>query len=94
MVAAMSTSVASPVKYNQNNSDLSASECSNCVSLVKQLHCALEEIESAKLIIKLLQKESAEDFCEDDRISEATNSPSSMSAIVYSNRLEHDKWTV
>jgi hypothetical protein len=50
---------------------------------MKQLHSALEETESAKLIIKLLQKESVEYFSQDNRINEAINSPSNMSAIVY-----------
>jgi hypothetical protein len=90
----MSTSGASSDLYNQNKCDLSVSECLNCVLLEKQLCSVLEEVESAKLIIKLLQKESDEDFPHDDRISEAINSPSDMSAIVYSNRLENNKWTV
>jgi uncharacterized protein YaeQ len=90
----MSTSGASSDLYNQNECDLSVSECLNCVLLEKQLCSALEEVESAKLIIKLLQKESDEDFPHDNRISEAINSSSDMSAIVYSNRLENNKWTV
>jgi hypothetical protein len=59
MATAMSTSVASPGKYNQNNCD--------CVSLVNQQHCALQNIESSKFVINLLQKESAEDCCREDR---------------------------
>jgi len=82
VVAAMSTSGASSDLYNQNKCDLCVSECLNCVLLEKQLCNASEEAESAKLIIKLLQKESDEDFPHDDRISEAINSPSDMSAIV------------
>jgi len=58
IAAAMSISVASSDLYNQNKCDLSVSECSNCVSMEKQLHSALKELEPAKLIIKLLQKES------------------------------------
>jgi type IV secretory pathway ATPase VirB11/archaellum biosynthesis ATPase len=93
-VAAMSTNGTSSDLYNQNKCDLSVSECLNCVLLKKQLCSASEEAESAKLIIKLLQKESDEDYPHDDRISEAINSPSDMSAIVYSNGLENNKWTV
>ena len=93
MAAVRSTSAASSVKYNLKNCDLSASECSNCVSLVKQLHSALQEIESAKLIIKLLQQESIEDFGVDNRISKATNSSSNTSAFVYPNGPEQDKWS-
>jgi hypothetical protein len=48
MAAVMSSPVASSDTCNQNNCDLSESECLNCASLVKQLHSALEEIESAK----------------------------------------------
>jgi hypothetical protein len=92
MAAATNQKVPSPAKYNLNNCDLSASECSNCVSLVKQLHSALEEIESIKLIIKLLQKESVEEIGVDNRIIETTNLPSNTSAIVYTNGLEHDNW--
>jgi len=80
--------------YNQNKCDLSVSECSNCVLLEKQLHSALEELESAKLIIKLLQKESDEDFPHGDRTSMAINSTREMSATVHSNRLENNKWAV
>ena len=47
--------------YNQNKCDLSVSECSNCVLMENQLHSALDELESAKLIIQLLQKESDKD---------------------------------
>jgi len=90
----MSTNEASSNLYNQNKCDSSVSECLNCVLLEKQLRSALEEVESAKLVIKLLQKESDEDFPHDDRISEVINSSSDMSAIVYSNRLENNKWTV
>ena len=70
------------------------SECSNCVSLEKQLHSALEELESAKLIIKLLQKECDEDFPHGDRTSAAINSSRDTRALVQSNRLENNKWTV
>jgi hypothetical protein len=90
----MSTSGASSDLYDQNKCDLSVPECLNCVLLEKQPCSVLEEVESAKLIIKLLQKENDEDFPHDDRISEAINSSSDMSAIVYSNRLENNKWTV
>jgi len=64
------------------------------VSLEKQLHSALEELESAKLIIKLLQKECDEDFPHGDRTSAAINSSRDTSALVQSNRLEDNKWTV
>ena len=60
--------------YNQNKCDLSVSDCSNCVLLDNQLHSALEELESAKLIIKFLQKESDEDFPHGDGTSAAINS--------------------
>jgi len=93
MSAAMNISVASSDLYNQNKCDLSVSECSNCV-LLEKLHSALEELELAKLIIKLLQKESDEDFPHDDRTSEAINSPNDTSAVAYANRLENNKWTV
>ena len=84
----------SPGKYNKNNCDLSAPECSNCVLLVEKLNSALEEIKSTRLIINFLRQESAENFYEDNRINEATNSPSNMNAIAYSNGHEHNKWTV
>ena len=90
----MSISEASSDLYIQNKYDLSVSERSNCVSMEKQLHSALEELESAKLIIKLLQKESDEDFPHDDGTSEVINIPSDTSATVYSNRLENNEWTV
>jgi len=77
-------SVVNSVLYNQNKCDLSVSECSNCVLLEKQLHSALEELESAKLIIKLLRKESDEDFPHGDRTSVAINSTRDTSAIVHS----------
>jgi len=70
----MSTSVVSSDLYNQNKCDLSVSECSNCVLLENQLHSPLEELESAKLPIKLLQKESDEDFPHGDRTSVMINS--------------------
>jgi len=73
MAAAMCTGVVSSDLYTQNKCDLSMSECSNCVLLEKQLHSALEELESAKLIIKLLQKESDEDFPHGDRTSAVIN---------------------
>jgi hypothetical protein len=87
-------SVASSDLYNPNKCDLSVSECSSCVLLEKQLHSALEELESAKLVIKLLQKESGEDFPHDGRTSMAINSPRDTSAVAYSNRLENNKWTI
>jgi hypothetical protein len=94
MAAAMSTSVTSSELYNQNKCNVSVSECSNCELLVKQLHNALEELESAKLIIKLLQKESDEDFPHDNKTNEAINSARDTSAMAYPNRLENDTWTV
>jgi hypothetical protein len=94
MAAVTSFSVASSNQYNQNKCDLSVSECSNCVLMEKQLHSAIEELKSAKLIIKLLQKERDEDFPHDDRTSEAISSPRDASATVYSNRLETNQWTV
>jgi len=94
MEEAMSTSVVSSDLYNQNKCDLSVSECTNCVLLENQLHTALEELESAKLILKLLQKESDADFPHGERTSVAINSSRDMSALVQSNRLEKNKWTV
>ena len=94
MVAATSLSVVSSDLYNQNKCDLNDFDCSNCVLMEKQLHSALEELESAKLIIKLLQKETDEDFPHNDRISEATKPPRDTSATVHSNKLENNKWTV
>jgi hypothetical protein len=93
MAAAMNAHGRSSDLYDQNKCDSNVSECLNCVLLEKQLSSALGEVESTKLIIKLLQKES-EDFPHDDRISEAVNSPSDMSAKVCSNRIENNKWTV
>ena len=90
----MSTNMVSCDFYNQNKCDLSVSECSNCVLLDNQLHSALQELESAKLIVKLLQKESDEDFPHGDRNSAAINSSRDKSALVQSNRLENNKWTV
>jgi hypothetical protein len=84
----------SPELYSQIWGHLNDTKCSNCVLFVKQLHSALEVIESAKLIIKLLQKEGTEYFSQDNRINEAINSPSNMSAIVYWDRLDHNTWTV
>jgi len=62
MAAAMILTVVSSDQYNLNKCDLSVLGCLICASLKKQLHSALEELESAKLIIKLLQKEIDEDF--------------------------------
>ena len=62
--------------------------------LEKQRHSALEEIESVKLIIKLLQKESDEVFPQDDGTREAINSPRDTNAIMQLNRLENNKRTV
>jgi hypothetical protein len=93
MVAATSLSVVSSDLYNQNKCDSNDFECSNCVLLEKH-HSALEELESAKLIIKLLQEEIEKDFPHDDWNSEAINSPKDMSAEVYSNGYENNKWTV
>ena len=73
MVEAVSTSVVSFDLYNQNKCDLSVSECSNCVLLENQLHSALVKLESAKLIMKLLQKESDKDFPHGDRTSVVIN---------------------
>jgi len=94
MAEAVSTSVVSSDLYTQNKCDLSGSECSNCVLLENQLHSALEDLESAKLIIKLLQKESDEDLRHGDRTSTAINSSRDTSALVQSNRLEDNKWRV
>ena len=93
MVAATSLSVVSSDLYNQNKCDLNDFECSNCMSLQKQLHSALEELESAKLIIRLLQEEIEKHSPRGDRTSEAINSPKDTSAKVYSNGLENNKWT-
>jgi hypothetical protein len=93
MAEAVSTNVASSVKYNQTNCDLSASECSNCAPLVKQLNSVLEELESAKLIIRLLQQESIEHSGVDNRTSEATNSSNKTNAFMYPNGPKQDKWT-
>ena len=90
----MSTNEASSNLYKQNKCDSSASVCSNCELLMKQIHNVLEELESAKLIIKLLQKERDEDFPHGDKIDEAINSGRDKSAVVYSNRLENNTWTV
>jgi hypothetical protein len=94
MAAAMNISVASPNRYNLNKCDVSVLKCLNYESLEQQLHSALEELESAKLFIKLLQKEIDEDFPHSDRTSEATKSPRDMCGTGYSKRLENNKWTV
>ena len=93
MVAAMSIGVASSELYAQNKCASTVSECLNCVVLEKQLHGVLEELESAKLIIKLLQQESDENFPHDTRTSAAINSPTDTSAVVFSKSLENNKWT-
>jgi len=62
--------------------------------LENQLHSALDELESAKLIIKLLQKESDADFLHGDNTRAEINSYRDTSALVQSNRLEDKKWTV
>ena len=79
--------------FNQNKCDLNDSECSNCVLMAKQLQSALDELESAKLIIKLLQEETEKDSPHGVRTNEA-NAPEDTSAKVYSNGLENNKWTV
>ena len=61
--------------------------------MVKQLQSALDELESAKLIIKLLQEETEKDSPHGVRTNEA-NAPEDTSAKVYSNGLENNKWTV
>ena len=77
--------------YDQKNCDLSVSECLHCVVLKEQLHSALEEVESTKLIIKLLKNEVEEGFPQDDR---AVNPPSDMSVTVSSNGSANNKWTI
>jgi len=62
-------------------------ECSNCVLLGNQLHSALEKLESATLILKLLQKESDKDFPRGEWTSAAINSSRDTSALLQSNRL-------
>jgi hypothetical protein len=94
VAASMNISVAISDQYNLNKCDLRVPECLNCEALEKQIHRAFEELESAKLTIKLLQKELEEDFPHDDRTSDATKSPRDKSATMYSNRLENNKWTV
>ena len=75
----------------KKNCDLSVSECLHCVVLKEQLHSALEEVESTKLIIKLLKNEVEEGFPQDDR---AVNPPSDMSVTVSSNESANNKWTI
>jgi len=83
LVAAISIGVASSKLYTQNKCDSGVSEFLNCVVLEKKLHGVLEELESAKLIIKFLQQESDEDFPHDTRTSMAINSPRGMSAVMF-----------
>jgi len=52
------------------------------VSLEKQLHSQLEELESAKLSIKLLPKGSDENFPHVDKTSAAINSSRDTSDMV------------
>ena len=75
----------------KKNCDLSVSECLHCVVLKEQLRSALEEVESTKLIIKLLKNEVEEGFPQDDR---AVNPPSDMSLTVSSNGSANNKWTI
>ena len=77
--------------YDEKNCDLSVTECLHCVVLEEQLHSALEEVESTKLIIKLLKNEVEEGFPQDDR---AVNPPSDMSVTVSSNESANNKWTI
>ena len=62
--------------------------------MTKKLQSALDELESAKLIIKLLQEEIEKDSPHGDRTNEANNASEDTSAKVYSNGLENNKWTV
>jgi hypothetical protein len=62
------------------------------VLLEKQLHSALDELASAKLIIKLEKERN--DFTHDDRTSEVNNSPRDTSAMVHPNSLESNEWSV
>jgi hypothetical protein len=94
MAAVTSLSVMGSGLYNQNQRDLGEFECSNCVLLEKLLHSALEELESAKLIAKLLQEEIENDSSHGDRSSEAISSPEGTSAKVHLNGPENNKWTV
>ena len=80
MAGAMGIGVVRSEIHAKNKCDSSISECLNCLVLEKQLHGILEELESAKLIIKLIQQESDEDFPHDARSSVAINSPRDTSA--------------
>ena len=94
MATSQSMNVASPGKYHQNDCDLSASECPKCVLILKRLHSALEEIESSKLIIELLQQENTDNLNETNGTSKTTYPPNSSSTQMNSKRPEHDKWIV
>jgi len=56
-VAVTNLGVTNSDSYNQSIIDINELECSNCVLLETQLRSALRELESIKLITKLLQEE-------------------------------------
>ena len=62
--------------------------------LETKLHSALEELETAKLITKLLQEEIRKVSPRGDRDSETINTSKDMSAKVYSKGLENNKLTL
>ena len=61
---------------------------------LRRLHSALEEIESSKQIIKLLQQESTDNLNDGNRVSETTHTPNSPDTQMNSKILEFDKWIV
>jgi hypothetical protein len=84
MVAVMDTGANSSELFYQNKCDSSDFECSNCSVLEKQLHNALVDLDSANLIIKLLQKEVDTNSSLDIKTSDVSTSP--RSTVI--------KWTI
>jgi len=94
MAASPNTHITSPGKWYQSDCDSSASECSKCVSFLTRLQSALEEIESSKQIIKLLQQESIDNLNDGNRVNKTTHTPYSPNTQTNSKRLKFDKWIV
>jgi hypothetical protein len=93
-MAAMDTGADSSELLHQNKCDSSDFEFSNCSVLENQLHNALVELDSANLIIKLLQKEVDTNSSLDVKTSDVSTSPKNTSDKVDNNIADHNKWTV
>jgi hypothetical protein len=94
MAAAQNTNQASSDKYHQNESDLSPPECQKCELMLKRLHSALEELESSKLALELLQQDIADKLNETNGSSKTIYPVNGTNTKMNSKRPEQGKWLV